>query len=107
MDQKVENLLISLKSILKQKYGRDLSIIYLFGSQTNSYNPDSDFDVMLIFKKSKGWKETNKILDLITDFGIDNDIVFDAKVYFENDLNNSLIKEIPFVKSILETGIKI
>jgi len=107
MEQKVENLLISLKSILKQKYGRDLSIVYLFGSQTNSYKPDSDFDVMLIFKKSKNWKEINKILDLIIDFGIENDIVFDAKVYFENDLNNSLIKEIPFVKSILETGIKI
>ena len=107
MEQKVENLLISLKSILKQKYGRDLSIVYLFGSQTNSYKPDSDFDVMLIFKKSKNWKEINKILDLIIGFGIENDIVFDAKVYFENDLNNSLIKEIPFVKSILETGIKI
>ena len=85
MEQKVENLLISLKSILKQKYGRDLSIVYLFGSQTNSYKPDSDFDVMLIFKKSKNWKEINKILDLIIGFGIENDIVFDAKVYFEND----------------------
>jgi len=59
-----------------------LPIIYLFGSQTNSYKPDSDFDVMLIFKKSKNWKEINKILDLIIDFGIENDIVFDAKVYF-------------------------
>ena len=43
----------------------------------------------------------------MADFGIDNDIVFDAKVYFENDLNNSLIKEIPFVKNIIATGIKI
>jgi hypothetical protein len=65
------------------------------------------YKLMLIFKKSKGWEETNKILDLITDFGIDNDIVFDAKVYFENDLNNSFIKEIPFVKNIIATGIKI
>jgi predicted nucleotidyltransferase len=107
MDQKVENLLISLKSILKQNYGKDLSAVYLFGSQTSSFNPDSDFDVMLVFKEFKDWKEIKEILDLITDFGIDNDIVFDAKVYFENDLNNSMIGEIPFVKNVIETGIKI
>jgi predicted nucleotidyltransferase len=107
MEKKIENLLSSLKSLLKKRYGNDLTKIYLFGSQTNSYKPDSDFDIMLIFKESKNWKEINQIIDIIIDFGIKNDIVFDSKIYFEKDLINPLIKEIPFVKSVLKTGIKI
>lgn len=85
-----------------------MSAIYIFDSQIKSYNPDSDFDIMLIFKKSKNWKEINKIIDLIIDFGIENDIVFDPKIYIENKLNDPLVKEeIPFVKNVLTTGIKI
>lgn len=84
-----------------------MSAIYIFGSQIKSYNPASDFDRMLIFKKSKNWKEINKIIGLIIDFGIENDIVFDPKIYIENKLNDPLVKEIPFVKNVLTTGKKI
>ncbi|MHB8279109.1 MAG: hypothetical protein ACYDIA_15870 [Candidatus Humimicrobiaceae bacterium] len=40
-------------------------------------------------------------------FGIENDVVFDPKIYIENKLNDPLVKEIPFVENVLATGIKI
>jgi len=107
MDTELKIILTSLKEMLKNKYGHDFLKLYIFGSQKDSFHPDSDCDVMIIFKKEKNWKEIKKIMDLVIDIGIENDIVFDSKIYSEVDLNKPIYKEIPLIKNILKTGVVI
>jgi len=52
MDKKIFTVSI-LKETLQKGYGNDFSRLYLFGSQINSYHPESDCDIMIVFKKTK------------------------------------------------------
>ena len=70
MDTELKIILTSLKEMLKNKYGHDFLRLYIFGSQKDSFRPDSDCDVMIIFKKEKNWKEIKEIMDLVIDYTV-------------------------------------
>ena len=105
MDIKIKKILYTLKEILENKYSSDYSKLYLFGSQIDSYHPDSDCDIMIVFKKAKDWKQIKEIMDLVIDVGIENDIVFNSKIYSENQLETHIYKEVPLIQNILKAGV--
>jgi len=105
MNKKIFAVLSILKETLLKEYGNDFLRLYLFGSQLNSYHPESDCDIMIIFKKTKDWREIKKITNLVIDIGIENDIVFNSKIYSENQLKKPIYREIPFIQNALHTGV--
>ncbi|MGM0365283.1 MAG: nucleotidyltransferase domain-containing protein [Actinomycetota bacterium] len=107
MDKKIFKILSILKKALQKKYSNDFSNLLLFGSQMNSYNPESDCDIMIIFKKTKDWKEVREVMDLVLDIGIENDIVFNTKIYSESQLKKPVYREVPFIKNVLNSGMKV
>ena len=100
------NLIIKLKELLKEKYGLLIASIYCYGSRVTKGNKESDFDILILTEKKLNWQDQRKIKNEVYDFGIENDLVFDPKIFslyqFENQFSY-----LPFVQSVKSTGILI
>lgn len=107
MDEKLKKALLEMKEMLKEEYPDDFQELYLFGSQVEKFNPDSDCDIATIFSKDKNWKFKEDIMNILIDFGIEYDLVLDIKIFSQDQLNKSIYREMPLVKNIFTTGVRI
>ncbi|MCD4784312.1 MAG: nucleotidyltransferase domain-containing protein [Candidatus Eremiobacteraeota bacterium] len=107
MDKKLRKALLEMKKTLEEEYPDDFQKLYLFGSQVKKFNPDSDCDIATIFSKEKNWKFRENIMNILIDFGIEYDLVLDIKIFSQDQLNKSIYQEMPLVKNIFATGVRI
>lgn len=94
-----------LKSVLRQKYPEDIDQLLLFGSQaTGTAREYSDYDILLILKKSYDWRFENDIYDTCADINVKYDIITDIKLIASEDLQTLRGKQ-PFIQNAIHEGI--
>jgi len=107
MDERLKKALLKMKEILENEYPDDFRELYLFGSQVEKFNPDSDCDIAIVFKKGKDWRKRYNIMSKLIDVGILYDLVLDTCIFSTGELNKPIYKAMPLVNNILEYGVKI
>ena len=104
MTTKDKILITRLKKFLTEKYSYIISDIIIYGSRIAKGRTDSDFDLIIITSKEIEWKKKREIKNEIYEIGIDNDVVFDPKVFSSYELNHKY-KYHPFFMSVEKTGV--
>ncbi|MCD4784314.1 MAG: nucleotidyltransferase domain-containing protein [Candidatus Eremiobacteraeota bacterium] len=107
MDKKLRKALLEMKKTLKEEYPDDFQKLYLFGSQVEKFNPDSDCDIAVIFRKGKDWKKRYDIMSKLLDVGILYDLVLDTCIFSVKQLNRPIYKVMPLVNNIFKLGVEI
>jgi len=96
-----------LKSILLDKYPAYIDRLILFGSRINeSAREYSDYDLLLILKKSYDWRFENEIYDICSEVNLKYDIITDIKIISEQELKTIRGKQ-PFIQDAISYGITI
>ena len=94
-----------LKKLLLKCFPDYIEKIILFGSQINGNAKEySDYDILIILKKSYNWKLKNKIYDKTWEIDFKYDILTDIKLISNSDLKGIKGKQ-PFILNALESGI--
>ena len=107
LDNKKDRVLIyTLKNILRDEFGSLIISIHCYGSRVTLGKKDSDFDILILTDKQLKWKEQRQIKNQIYDFGIENDLVFDPKIFSYDEFENQL-SFLPFIQNVKATGIAI
>ena len=106
LDKKDRTLIITLKNILRNEFGSLIISIHCYGSRVTLGKKDSDFDILILTNKQLTWKVQRQIKNKIYDFGIENDLVFDPKIFSYDEFENQL-SFLPFIQNVKATGIAI
>lgn len=104
MTTKDKMLINRLKRLLDKKYPNLISDIILYGSRITKGKIDSDFDLIVVTKEEIDWKRKREIKSEIYEIGIENDIVFDPKIFSMFELNNKY-RHHPFFMNLEKSGI--
>ncbi|NCO54309.1 MAG: hypothetical protein COS14_07495 [Bacteroidetes bacterium CG02_land_8_20_14_3_00_31_25] len=104
----IENklLLKEIKLQLKSIHNIDVKDVILFGSHAKGVaNEFSDYDVCIVLKNDYDWKVCNIIYDALCEINMKYDILIDAHIISENEINTSLRGKQPIFENILNNGI--
>ncbi len=102
-----EILLREIKSDLEKNFSRQIQKVILFGSRINETAREySDYDVLIITHKTIDWEVKDRILDVISDINVRNDIMIDVHIISEPELETIKGKQ-PFIENAIETGISV
>jgi len=104
LDKKDRILITTLKNILRANFGNIIISIHCYGSRITRGNKDSDFDILILTEKQLNWKEQRKIKNSVYEYGIENDLVFDPKIFSYYEFENKF-SFLPFVQNVKATGI--
>ncbi len=98
-------ILADLKEHLIQNYDGSISEIILFGSHASGRSTrDSDYDILIILENDYSAKDENVILDLCYDINLKYDILIDAHLLSQREINSLRGKQPIFVNA-LKNGI--
>jgi uncharacterized protein len=101
------SLLGNMKSLLLKNYGDLVVKIILFGSRVDGNAREySDYDVLVVVKKTIDWKIKDNIRSVLYDLNIEYDILLSVQVISEPELDTILGRQ-PFIQNAIETGIAI
>lgn len=103
----VENnkILADLKKHLIQNYNGSINEIVFFGSHASGKStPDSDYDVLIVLENDYSTKDENMILDLCYDINLKYDILIDAHLLSQSEIDTIRGKQPIFVNA-LKNGI--
>lgn len=106
MNNKVENILISLKQLLKDKFGGSIKDIILFGSYAkNLENKDSDIDILILIDNSlKPSEVRNYLSDFILDILLtEGELISVIVLPIEQYLNMNY----PFILNVKREGLRV
>jgi predicted nucleotidyltransferase len=94
-------ILKDLKGYLQKGYKNSVKDIILFGSQAYS-NPTeiSDYDVLIVLENDYTARDENKIFDLCYEINLKYNIIIDAHLISERQLNTIKGKQPIFTKAI-------
>lgn len=89
-NSKIKILIDEIKNVIQNNYN-GFSGIYLFGSRyNNSWNDDSDVDVLLAFDRDLTWQEKSEIKSDIYDIELKYDYLIDAKIYPKSEIDDPI-----------------
>ena len=93
---------------LRNIFGKNLVTIYWFGSRARGRGrTDSDYDLMVETKTELTESQRDAIADIAVDITADHGVMLDIHYYTTNDINNPPFSRSPFVRSVLEEGVRI
>lgn len=99
MDNK--KIISELKSYLQEHYRETVKEVILFGSQTNEKTTvNSDFDVLIILEGDYNVEDEDRLLELCYDIDLKYDIVIDAHIISDNELNSIRGQQPLFINAI-------
>jgi len=98
--------ILELQETVEQKLPDKIYCLYCYGSRVKQHRTDTDFDILLITNYDLDWRTEERIIDIVIDFGIDNDIVFDPQVLSKQDFEKTL-SIMPFIENVKREGIKV
>jgi hypothetical protein len=104
IDDKI--LLINLKKLLLKEFGGIVLNVIGYGSRINKNKSDADLDLIIVSNQKLNWILQRNIKMSIYNYGIDNDVVFDPKLYTNDELKSSL-RNLPYLKEVNRTGITV
>ncbi len=99
-------LLDKLKMVLNHKFPDMINEIIVYGSRGLNNKLDADFDFTIITNRKIGWQEQRNIKNIIYDYGIDMDIVFDPKIFSMQEFSSDKSR-FTFRRLIKDTGIRV
>jgi predicted nucleotidyltransferase len=98
-------ILKDLKGHLQKGYNDSVKEIILFGSQAyGNSNVNSDYDILIVLDKDYNARDENRIYDLCYDINLKYDIIIDAHLISQQELNTLRGKQPIFTKAI-QTGL--
>lgn len=98
-------ILADLKKHLIQNYNGSIKEIVLFGSHASGKSTqDSDYDVLIVLDNDYSAKDENIILDLCYDINLKYDILIDAHLLSQREIETIRGKQPIFVNA-LKNGI--
>ncbi len=107
MAMKYDNLLQEIKIELIKTFGDLISKIILFGSRVDETSREySDYDILIILSEQVDWRTRDRIIDVLTDINIRNDIIIDAHIISEQELGTVKGRQ-PFIEKALSAGISV
>jgi predicted nucleotidyltransferase len=86
MSEKVQRIVAELRRRLDSLYGDRLVRVILFGSQARGdAEPDSDIDVMLVFRGTfDRYEESRRVVPITSQLSLDNDVLI-STIYMSDD----------------------
>jgi predicted nucleotidyltransferase len=103
MNEKEKQTLKSLSDKIKSSFPD--SKLWLFGSRvTGTARPDSDYDLMVVYKHDF---EKIKISEIIWEIGFENDMLIVGSYIPEEIFSNPKMKHSFFIQNVITTGIAI
>ena len=94
-------ILKELKSCLQNGYKDSVRDIILFGSQAyGDPNENSDYDILIVLENDYTARDENQIYDLCYDINLKYNIIIDAHLISERQLNTIKGKQPIFTKAI-------
>jgi len=104
---KNEDLLHEIKTELIKEFGGLIVKVVLFGSRTDdTYREYSDYDILVVLAEPVDWRTKDRILDLMADINIRNDILINAHIISEQELFTIKGRQ-PFIERAMSTGISV
>ena len=97
----------NIRQKLIQEFGNEIKDVILFGSRAvgNAKNY-SDYDILIVLNKENyDWKYKYRILDILYDIELENDIIIDPHIVSEHELNNTLRGVQPIFINALQSGV--
>jgi hypothetical protein len=99
-------LIDKLKIVLSHRFPDIINEIIVYGSRGIKNKLDADLDFTIITNRKIGWQEQRSIKNVIFNYGIDNDIVFDPKIFSLQELSAEKSR-FTFKNKIKNSGIKV
>jgi uncharacterized protein len=92
---------------LRRTIGAEIVDLRLFGSRAkDTARPDSDYDIFIVVKK-RDTRVIDEIYRQTNEFELERNIDVSLVVYSEDEYRRRAELGTPFVRSILETGIRL
>lgn len=100
-------ILGEIKSVLEKKFKDEIKHVILFGSRAKGHAKEhSDYDILVILNRDEyNWKYKHKIMELIYNIELENDIYIDIHILSEYELNNTLRGSQPIFTSAIKNGV--
>jgi predicted nucleotidyltransferase len=105
-EQKLSNLLATLRLELFRLLGERLEAVYIYGSWARGdARPDSDIDILIVLKDEFDYAEMlNRTIDLVADLSLEQDVVisraFVTKARFEREMS-------PFLMNVRRDAVQV
>jgi hypothetical protein len=106
IDKRDFELITVLKTILVNNFPALVVQIYGYGSRITLGKQDSDFDIVVITSRKIDWIEKSKLFEIIFDYGIENNIIFDTR-FFSFEEFEIIYSEMPLIKNVRTYGIAV
>jgi predicted nucleotidyltransferase len=104
---KYEYLLFEIKTELIKAFGDLIVKVVLFGSRTDdTYREYSDYDILVVLAEPVDWRIKDRMLDIMADINIRNEILIDAHIISEQELGTIKGRQ-PFIERAMSTGISV
>ena len=98
-------ILRDLKGYLQNEFSFSVKDIILFGSQaTGNANENSDYDVLIVLNQTYNARDENKIYDLCYDIDLKYNIIIDAHLISQQELNTMRGKQ-PIFTNAIQNGL--
>ncbi len=101
-------ILIKFIKKIDRKLAKKIQTIYLFGSRArHTERPDSDYDLLFIVHESFLDKEKDALYDIMMDILLETGNVLSLKIFNDGEFKRLLKIGTPFIKNVVQEGIKI
>ena len=102
----VHPCVIELREMLQSVLGDDFVRLYHYGSRVEGgAEPDSDYDVLCVTKRTLSRQERDDILRRQLDIQMDRDVLFDLHFRHEKQIESTSLLYSPYVDHVVLEGI--
>lgn len=102
---KEKDVIVELKKSLEQQFGDTIKDVILFGSRSaGTAHEDSDFDVLVIVRKTYDWRFREQVSDVVYDLELKYDILIDQFLISTDELEKSVRGAQPVFVNAIKNG---
>jgi len=108
MDAKsIKKSISALKKSLQERFGRNIEV-YLFGSVArNTYEPDSDIDILVLYPGKVDTSLKEEIIDQAYDIELLYDVVFGIVTRSKEYWRSEKMRAFPFYQNVQKEAIRV
>jgi len=108
LTKKEVEAILELKRRLKEKFGKELHEIRIFGSKVRGdFDKESDIDIFVVFDREVDWDFENKVSHIAYDIDLEFGVLFNLIIFSASQLKEPKYKILPFLQNVKKKGVKI